>query len=50
MENDEKQPEPVKNESFLARMQGKGKLTIRPRKPGELDMVEKLREAVESEE
>ena len=38
---------PKKKESFLARMQRQGRLVVQPKKPGELDMLAKLREASE---
>jgi hypothetical protein len=36
---------PQKKESVLARMQRRGGLVIQPKRPGELDVLAKLREA-----
>jgi len=43
------EPEPVKKESFMRRMQREGKLVVKEPGPGDLDMLEKLREALESD-
>ena len=47
-ENDNTPPAaPLKKESFLDRMQRRGRLVVQPKRPGELDVLAKLREAAE---